>query len=81
MNREISHVDRNVKSSCLACKGCRQGEMGAKAPEWSPLTEVSDNEKRKGKRKLRKQTWYGCRICDAAIRNNRNCWDFYHHLT
>ncbi|KAG6979697.1 PiggyBac transposable element-derived protein 4 [Fusarium oxysporum f. sp. conglutinans] len=80
INREISHVNRNVKSSCLACKGCRQGEMRAKAPEWSPLTEVSGNEKKKRKRKLRKQTWYGCRICDVAICNNRNCWDFYHHL-
>jgi hypothetical protein len=81
VDREINFVDRHVKSDCLACQGCRQGQLRTKAPEWSPLTEVSGNEEKKRKRpKVRSQTTFGCRICDVAICQSKYCWDFYHHL-
>jgi hypothetical protein len=22
---------------------------------------------------------YGCKVCEVALCNNQNCWDFYHH--
>ncbi|KAM6514259.1 hypothetical protein FALCPG4_18906 [Fusarium falciforme] len=56
INREINHVNRKVKSDCLACQGCRQGQLRAKSPEWSPLTEVSGNEDRKDRKRPKVRT-------------------------
>ncbi|KAJ3453257.1 hypothetical protein MRS44_017504 [Fusarium solani] len=39
VNREINHIDRHVKSDCLACQRRRQGQVRAKGQEWAPLTE------------------------------------------
>ncbi|KAM6513835.1 hypothetical protein FALCPG4_18873 [Fusarium falciforme] len=82
IDRKINHVNRKVKSDCLACQGCRQGQLRVRAPELSPLTEVSGNEEKKKMKRpdVRSQTSHGCRICDVAICNTKHCWDFYHHL-
>lgn len=82
IDRKINHVNRKVKSDCLACQGCRQGQLRVRAPEWSPLTEVSGNEEKKKMKRpdVRSQTSHGCRICDVAICNTKHCWDFYPHL-
>ncbi|KAI8648825.1 DDE-Tnp-1-7 domain-containing protein [Fusarium sp. Ph1] len=82
VDREINFINRHAKSDCLACQGCRQGQLRTNASEWSPLTEVSGNqEKTERKRpKVRSQTTFGCRICDVAICQSKYCWDFYHHL-
>lgn len=73
INREVNHVNRKVKSSCLACKGFRQGQVRSRGRKIRPLGELSGNNQRK-------QTWYGCRLCNVAICNSQNCWDFYHHV-
>jgi hypothetical protein len=61
VSREINHIDRHIKSDCLACQGCRQGQLRAKSEAWSPLTETSGNKKKRPN--VRSQTSHGCRIC------------------
>jgi hypothetical protein len=78
VDRQVNHINRKVKSDCLACKGLRQGQSRAKHLKRDPLGEVSGNKRRHHGRGG--QTVYGCRLCDVAICNNQNCWDFYHHI-
>ena len=80
VNREVNHVNRNVKSDCLSCQGFRQGQTRSQSQKRPPLTTVSNNERKRKRSRLRKQSWYGCRICDVTICNNKRCWDLYHHL-
>ena len=77
-NRQVNHINRKVKSDCLACKSLRQGQSRAKRLKRDPLGEVSGKKRRHHGRGG--QTVYGCKLCDVAICNNQNCWDFYHHI-
>ena len=74
INREVNHVNRKVNSDCLACKGFRQGQIRSKGEKISPFGELSGNCQ------SRKQTRYGCRLCNVAICNSQYCWDFYHRV-
>ncbi|UPL02957.1 hypothetical protein LCI18_013891 [Fusarium solani-melongenae] len=74
INREVNHINRKVNSNCLACQGFRQGQIRSKGEKISPLKELNGNCQQ------RKQTRYGCRLCNVAICNSQNCWDFYHHV-
>lgn len=73
-DRGINHVNRGVKSDCLACQGFQQGQPRSRGQKRSPLVEVTGNTRKK----RGGQTWYGCKLCNVAICNNQNCWDFYH---
>src|SRR6478609_396705 len=75
INRQTNHVNRKVKSDCIACKGSQQGQIRAKGQKRSSLKETDGN-----KRKLRKKTRCGCKLCNIAICNNQYCWDFYNHI-
>ncbi|KAJ3454048.1 hypothetical protein MRS44_018680 [Fusarium solani] len=51
VDREINFINRQAKSDCLACQGCRQGQLRTNASEWSPLTEVSGNQEKKERKR------------------------------
>ncbi|UPK96435.1 hypothetical protein LCI18_007370 [Fusarium solani-melongenae] len=76
-NRDINHINRGHCSACLACQGFRQGQIRARSHKKRRSKEVSRDARKKP---FRRQTRYGCAICDVAICNSQNCWDFYHHL-
>jgi hypothetical protein len=74
LQRDINHVHRGIHSSCLACKGFRQGQarpFKRKKEKGGYLQPISGNERRV-------QTVYGCKVCDVAICNTADCWYFYH---
>ncbi|KAJ0131738.1 Uncharacterized protein HZ326_25164 [Fusarium oxysporum f. sp. albedinis] len=74
LQRDTNHVRRGSFSSCLACKGYRQGQprpCKKRKEKGGYLKPISGNQ---GCRKTR----YGCKVCDVAICNNADCWYLYH---
>jgi hypothetical protein len=74
LNRTINHVNRHVKSDCLACQGIQLGQPRSRGQKITALQEVDGNKRRHRGR----QTVYGCKRCNVAICNSPDCWYLYH---
>ncbi|KAM5528426.1 hypothetical protein FOXYSP1_18907 [Fusarium oxysporum f. sp. phaseoli] len=82
LQRDINHVNRGIFSDCLACKGFRQGQprpFKKRKVKNTLLQPITANTRSRHRGGSGRQTWYGCRVCEVALCNNQNCWDFYHH--
>lgn len=67
------HVKRGKMSPCKACKGHQVGNASTQSPARPALGAIDQNARPK-----RRQTEWGCDICDVAICTLPNCWYLYH---
>ncbi|RKK21506.1 hypothetical protein BFJ67_g17243 [Fusarium oxysporum f. sp. cepae] len=53
-------------------------QLKTSQPRWPPYKTL-ESWKSRHRGGSGRQTWYGCQVCEVALCNNQNCWDFYHH--
>ena len=63
------HLSTERRTSCLACQGHRIGQIRKRRA----FSRLSANVKRS-------QTKWGCRECDVALCNLKDCWYIYHDI-
>jgi hypothetical protein len=80
IDRKINHINRHIKSDCVACKGFRQGQPRPKRRKRGDLQQISGNAQSSHRAARAGRPDMGCAVCHVPICNRNDCWDFYHHI-